>query len=690
MASLVTGTHPNLRSVTAVRRWLAIRTSFVWAFALASAALGAQETAKPTLPLRTLLTAHEAHSLPPEEAARAYPVHLRAVVTYYDPYIDSRHAALFVHDATGSIFIAVPSLPLLPISAGAVLDIKGRTDIGDYAPIVRPSQITVVGQSHVPEEAPQVTMAQLTSGAVDGQWIEVEGLIHAVRLTPTNVTFELATLGGPVSATTPLQAGPNYESFVDSLVTIHANSAPVFNRTSQMVGVHLYFPGLDQVKVIQAAPADPFALPVVSIHDLLRYTPNVQLRHRMHLQGTVTLQWPGQILCIQHASEGLCMQTAQFTPAKTGDRVDVVGFPIPSDYKATLENATFRVAASGAAPSPASITAVQAFQGDHDGELVTIDGVLVDEDRATANPTLFLRSGNSFIAVLLPTAVAGIENLPWQDGSLLRVTGICSIKIDAQGSTQLEGAVRTQSVRLLLRSPEDIAVLRQPSWWTPRHALFTVAIVVLFTIAAIFWIVLLRRRVRQQTQVIRSNEERLRHMAEHDPLTDLPNRTLFYDRLNVALERVRRFKTTLAVLMVDLDRFKEVNDSLGHHAGDQLLCQVAQRIGASVRKTDTVARIGGDEFIVLLPDLQTRNDAEQIAAMVVSSLSKPFDFGNLRASVSVSVGVCTYPDGGTDATTLLQGADAAMYQAKAQGRNGYRVFTPNMSSAAWQSAQHHF
>jgi diguanylate cyclase (GGDEF)-like protein len=384
------------------------------------------------------------------------------------------------------------------------------------------------------------------------------------------------------------------------------------------------------------------------------------------------------------------MQTAQFTPAKTGDRVDVVGFPIPSDYKATLENATFRVAASGAAPSPASITAVQAFQGDHDGELVTIDGVLVDEDRATANPTLFLRSGNSFIAVLLPTAVAGIENLPWQDGSLLRVTGICSIKIDAQGSTQLEGAVRTQSVRLLLRSPEDIAVLRQPSWWTPRHALFTVAIVVLFTIAAIFWIVLLRRRVRQQTQVIRSNEERLRHMAEHDPLTDLPNRTLFYDRLNVALERVRRFKTTLAVLMVDLDRFKEVNDSLGHHAGDQLLCQVAQRIGASVRKTDTVARIGGDEFIVLLPDLQTRNDAEQIAAMVVSSLSKPFDFGNLHASVSVSVGVCTYPDGGTDATTLLQGADAAMYQAKAQGRNGYRVFTPNMSSAAWQSAQHHF
>jgi diguanylate cyclase (GGDEF)-like protein len=612
------------------------------------------------------------------------------VVTYFDPYIDSRHTALFVHDRTGSVFVSVPSRPLLPIEAGDVLDIVGVTDIGDFAPIVRPSHIAVVGHSHVPVRARAVPLEQLASGAEDGQWIEVQGVIHAVRLTATNVTLDLATTGGPVSATTRREPGADYDRLVDSLVRIHANAAPVFNRTLQMVGVHLFFPNLGQIRILQAAPRDPFVLPVVPIHDLLRYSPNVELRHRMHVQGTVTLQWPGQILCIQRGKEGLCVQTAQLTPVSLGDLVDVIGFPIPSDFKATLENATFRIRRGGVSPAPAPITAADAFQGDHDGQLITIEGVLIDENRATANPTLFLRSGDSLIPVLLPVAIADIVNFPWQDGSLLRVTGICSVKVDAQGSTQWEGGVRTQSVRLLLRSADDIAVLRKPSWWTPTHALLTMTVVVLFTMAAIFWIVLLRRRVEQQTQVIRRNEERLRHLAEHDALTDLPNRTLLYDRLSVALERIRRFNAVLAVLMIDLDRFKDVNDSLGHHCGDELLCQVAQRIGATVRKTDTVARIGGDEFVVLLPDLQTRKDAEEIADLIVSALAKPYTIGNRQSAISVSVGVCTCPEGGTDAASLLQGADAAMYQAKAEGRNGYRVFTPDMATAAPPSSQPHF
>jgi len=687
MASLAGGYPSNRRPERASGFRLFIPAACACLLTLTNLGARAQSSSKPEPPLHTLTTAHAAHSLPPEEAARHYPVHLRAVATYYDPYIDSRHAALFVHDETGSIFVSMPSRPILPITAGALLDITGTTDIGDYAPIIRSPKIAIVGQAQVPAEAPQVAMAQLTSGAEDGQWVEVEGLIHAVRLTPTNVTFDLATLGGPVSATTLREAGQDYDRLVDSLVRVHANSAPVFNRSLQMVGVHLYFPGLTEMKVIEAAPADPFAVPVVSIHNLLRYSPNAQLRHRMHVQGTVTLQWPGQILCIQQASEGLCMQTAQATPVITGDRVDVAGFPIQSDYKATLEDATFRTAGSGVAPAPVAVTAKQAFEGDHDAQLVSIDGVLVDENRATSNPTLFVRSGDSLFSVLLPTAFADIRNFPWRDGSQLRITGICSVVVDTEGSTLREGAVRTQSVRLLLRSTGDVTVLRTPSWWTPRHALLTIIVIVAFTMAAIFWIVMLRRRVEQQTQVIRGNEERLRHLAEHDALTDLPNRTLFYDRLNVALERVRRFKTGLAILMIDLDRFKEINDSLGHQAGDQLLCEVAARISAAVRKTDTLARIGGDEFVVLLPDLQKREDGEQIAAAIVSSLEAPFAMGTRQASVSVSVGVCTYPEGGSDPASLLQGADAAMYHAKAQGKNGYSVFNSAMASHAMREPQ---
>jgi diguanylate cyclase (GGDEF)-like protein len=254
------------------------------------------------------------------------------------------------------------------------------------------------------------------------------------------------------------------------------------------------------------------------------------------------------------------------------------------------------------------------------------------------------------------------------------------VQVDAQGTTLKEGAVRTQSVRLLLRSPDDIVILQAPSWWTPGRALLTLVIVAAIAVAAFFWIALLRRRVEQQTQVIRRSEERLRHMAEHDALTNLPNRTLLNDRLQMALERVRRFNSVLAVLMVDLDRFKEVNDSLGHLAGDQLLCWVAERLITLERKTDTVARIGGDEFIVLLEDLHSPEEAEPIALKIVSCLSAPFDPGNHQISISVSVGVCTYPNNDIHADDLLQNADAAMYQAKAQGRNGFSIFKPEMVS----------
>lgn len=360
-----------------------------------------------------------------------------------------------------------------------------------------------------------------------------------------------------------------------------------------------------------------------------------------------------------------------------GDRVDVAGFPIASDYKATLENATFRPAGSGKPPMPQTVTVSEALLGNDESELVRLDGVLLGEDQASSSPTLSLRAENSLFSVILPP---GDRVLPWKDGSTLRVTGICSVQIDAQGTMLREGAVRTQSIRVLLRSPADIRVLRAPSWWTPARTLLMLVIAAAITGAAFFWIFLLRRQVEQQTLVIRRNEERLRHMAQHDALTDLPNRTLLNDRLKVALERVKRFKSGLAVLMVDLDRFKEVNDLLGHQAGDDLLCEAAERIVALLRKTDTVARIGGDEFVVLLPDLQRREDAEQIAAKIVSALAEPFDAGARPVLISVSVGVCKYPEEGVAAEDLLQNADAAMYQAKGRGRNGFCIFKPEMES----------
>lgn len=655
---------------------------------LSCAAGGAQSLQKPEPPLRTIVTARAVHSLSHQEAARHVPVHLRATVTYYDPFIDPRHGALFVVDRSGGVFVVVPSRPVLPLHAGMLVEVAGVSGPGDYAPVVEQSRVRVVGESSLPKKSFKVTVEQLLTGSVDCQWVEVQGLVHAVRFSPTNAVLDIATAGGPVTAIVLREAGARYDLLVDALIVIHGNAAPVFNRKRQMVGVHLYVPSLDQVKVVQPAPSDPYAVPALSIRELLQFTPVLELPHQTRVQGRVTLEWPGRLLCVEQSHDGICVQTAQETQVPVGTPVDVIGFPAIEAYKATLENATFRPQDTGTLPSPATpLTVDQAFSGEHDGELVSIEGELIGRDLAGNDLALMLRAGSFIFPAIIARDQAHPQLFRWEDGSRLRVTGVCIVQVDAQNTTFGEGAVRPGAIRILLRSAGDVEVLRSPSWWTPGHALAVVAVGAVVAFAAFAWIVVLRRRVEQQTQALRSSEERLRHLSQHDALTNLPNRLLLNDRLDVALHRAIRNGEGLGLLMVDLDFFKEVNDSFGHHVGDQLLSELAERLCRSVRKTDTVARIGGDEFIVLMPDLHEPEEASMIAAKIVATGSAPFQLGAAEVRVSVSVGVCTFPEGGTDAKTLLQSVDTAMYRAKALGKNRFQIYSPEYASNQSRSSE---
>jgi diguanylate cyclase (GGDEF)-like protein/PAS domain S-box-containing protein len=182
-------------------------------------------------------------------------------------------------------------------------------------------------------------------------------------------------------------------------------------------------------------------------------------------------------------------------------------------------------------------------------------------------------------------------------------------------------------------------------------------------------------------------EQELRHLALHDPLTGLPNRTLLSDRLEHALDRLARAATPLAMLLLDVDDFKSINDTLGHGAGDALLVQVAERLRASVRPGDTVARLGGDEFAILLEELIGREDAEHVAGRVLDALRPAFEIGGEETFVSASVGLAV------DATRLwvsqdfMRNADVAMYSAKAGGKGGYAVFEPGMQTSLLQRVE---
>lgn len=177
-------------------------------------------------------------------------------------------------------------------------------------------------------------------------------------------------------------------------------------------------------------------------------------------------------------------------------------------------------------------------------------------------------------------------------------------------------------------------------------------------------------------------ERRVVHMAQHDFLTGLPNRMLLLDRLDQAIKHAKRDKTKVAIMFLDLDRFKHVNDTLGHPVGDKLLVEIAGRITNVSRAGDTVSRLGGDEFVVMLPGLETVDDISGVADKVLESVSGPCVIDGREIEITTSIGISVFPDDGADGEALLHQADSAMYQAKQDGRDNYRFFTAEMNRRA--------
>lgn len=182
--------------------------------------------------------------------------------------------------------------------------------------------------------------------------------------------------------------------------------------------------------------------------------------------------------------------------------------------------------------------------------------------------------------------------------------------------------------------------------------------------------------------VARRARLRNEHLAFHDPLTGLPNRLLFIDRAAVAFARAKRSGSRVAIAFLDLDRFKLVNDSLGHSAGDEVLRAVGRRLRENLREGDTVSRIGGDEFTLVLPDLRSNDDALKLASKLLDVFRTPLTVGGRELFVTASLGVSMYPDDGTDPETMIRNADAAMYRVKERGGDSFHIYSPALSARA--------
>jgi hypothetical protein len=450
--------------------------------------------------LRTLTTTHEVHSLPAEEAARNYPVHLRGVVTYYDATIDPRYGILWIHDDSGCVFATVARQLAGSLHAGQIIDLQGVSAPGEYASIVAQTTIKVVGESHVPATAPRMTLAHLLTGVEDSQWVEVEGVVRTVQVSGENVSITLHTVEGVVPANTVRESGADYDHLIGAKVLMHANVAPFVTKNRQITGVHMFFPSLQELKVEEAGPADPFALPLQPVTNLLRFGADTADIRSVHVQGRVTLERPGELLCIQDGPQGLCVRTSQTTLLQAGNIADVVGFPATGAYNPTLEDSIFKRQGAGRPVGAMPVSYRQALSGDHDSQLVRIEGVLTSEKTAGGDVVLVLSSGSEeFTAGLVAGPRAG--KIPeWQPGSKLALTGVCMV----QGFTDLKtlgsSVSRPTSFRILLRSPEDVEVLSSPPWSIAERALAALGVVILAVLAWLIWMAVVKHIDRQGTR----------------------------------------------------------------------------------------------------------------------------------------------------------------------------------------------
>lgn len=681
-----------------------------------------------------LTTVAAVRALTSEQANQALPVRLNGVVTYEDD--DWR--LLFMQDATGGLYVKYSGAAKLAV--GDRVRVVGLTNAGNFAPVVVAPQIQDEGKGTLP--APRsVDAIEAQSGTLDSQFVRVEGIIHPIRrgTAPGHLRFGLYTDFGQVQTfTAPGVSEEDLQPFVDAKAAVRGVFGTLFNSRRQLVGYQLSVGSLRNIEVLEPAMREPFAAPVKPIGELLRFSQAGRFGHRVKIQGSVTMV-THHAVWLQDESGGVEVR-GNTGSLRVGDRVEAVGYAsIAGRYSPVFTDAAIRSLGKNEAASPETATVEQILQGAYDSRLVTLEAKLVAVLDGPAGESLLMQSGIHTFTAELNTEEATAQNWPPEPGSVLRLTGISSAEVNPDELYLLLDQ-QPVSFRILLRSPGDVVVVKAPPYWNLRNALFVIVAFAVMIVAALIWGNVQRRRILEQrralrkaaetTQAIsdlsgamrelsahqefegevsvrgnpeiaqlvvgfngmltelkkaqrasRDAESRLTQQALTDELTGLPNRRHLADHLAQSLAAARRHTSLMALLYIDLDGFKLVNDSLGHPAGDELLNAVAERLRARTRKDDFLARIGGDEFTIILNGIGAKEDAQTAAEKILATLNEPFRVGGQEITIGASIGICTFPDYANDETDLLQQADSAMYAAKRAGRNRAMFFTSDLGQA---------
>jgi len=434
--------------------------------------------------------------LAPDEAAHGFPVHVRGVVTYYDPGLPD----LFVQDSTGGIYIACQKP--VDVRRGQLIDVSGITGPGEFAPVIEKPEIHVLGPGVLPKPL-KVPLEDLKSGSYDAAWVEVSGIVLSAVVDNRRASIYVGVGAGHIRVVIPEYSADDLVRLPGAKVTVRGVCGSAFTKRRQLTGVRIDAQTIQDVVVNEAAPSESSDLPLRHAEDLQRFTPERMSNARTRVRGVVTFQRPGRSVHIRDGQQGLLVETRQTTVFRRGDLVEAIGTPVSGDYNPILRYSTVRLLERGPAPRPIQLTASQALVGDHDGDLVEIEADLLNWRTQGNAAWLVLKSGGQVFEAEVDRLSDKSVGLALREGSRLKLTGICLIEVGGEFNDP-------KSFRLLLKSGDDIVILRRPGWWTLSHSLWLLALFGTGVMAALGWAWMLRRRVQGQTAELFSKNQELK------------------------------------------------------------------------------------------------------------------------------------------------------------------------------------
>lgn len=459
----------------------------------------------------TILTnAIQIRALSPERAALHLPARLRGIFMGQTGSLDQ---GFVIFDSTEGIYVEGA---ISNITRGDIVEVTGMTDPGGFAPFVQARTVRKMGEGQIPPPL-KVSLGELSNGGLDAQWVEVSGVVRSCEPMPASERptpppgsivpskaiaswserkFKMTLASGDERVAVQVNDELKPETYVDAEVRLRGICFSQHNATRQFLNPLLLVPHGVELIVEKPPLPDPFSIPSRPVSSLMEFNRQANFGHRVHVRGVVTYHRRGEFLWLREGERGLRADSRQNELLQPGDEVDVLGFPGRGQYTPVLEDAVFRKISSGAPPVSVPLGGIlEAFR--HDADLVEILGTLLEWRQDSDGYILELDWAGQHTEALLPSGVAPGFTDKWLPNSQMRVSGICSVMTSKNGP--VSGIWEPATVQLLLRTQNDLAVVRAPSWWTYQHVMIVLGLIAgasLIAVATVMWMA--RQRLRDQ------------------------------------------------------------------------------------------------------------------------------------------------------------------------------------------------